>query len=242
MRAKPATDVARVPGASLIRNPGDRAWFYTTVDGEVLPTRPLDQVRAGHHNAVPVVLGTTAKEYAHMIDQAVPEPTPDDATYRSQITAGYGASIGAQVLAHYPSSDYATPRDAFVMVLSDALMTCPTRRLARALSAAHPAVFRYYYTHVFVGKLQRWGAAHGFDLALVFHDLWYTGSSEAALADRMGGIWTRFAITGDPNGGDVPLWPRYDTSDPTMILDSAMSVVDDVRSSQCDFWDTIDDT
>jgi para-nitrobenzyl esterase len=43
-----------------------------------------------------------------------------------------------------------------------------------------------------------------FDLVL-FEEL---TPRQAALGERMIGAWTRFAATGDPNGGDEAAWPR----------------------------------
>lgn len=33
----------------------------------------------------------------------------------------------------------------------------------------------------------------------------------------MSGAWVRFAQTGDPNGGDLPAWPRNTSSDDRRI-------------------------
>jgi para-nitrobenzyl esterase len=52
--------------------------------------------------------------------------------------------------------------------------------------------------------------------------------------------WTRFAATGDPNGGGAVAWPRYDAaSDPYLRLDTSLGADLGVRSASRDFWDAV---
>lgn len=38
---------------------------------------------------------------------------------------------------------------------------------------------------------------------------WPTDANDAAQAKTINAYWVAFAKTGDPNGGERPLWPRY---------------------------------
>jgi para-nitrobenzyl esterase len=54
------------------------------------------------------------------------------------------------------------------------------------------------------------------------------------------GYWSRFASTGDPNGGGAVEWPRANAgADPYLVLDASIVAGDGVRTAQCDFWDTL---
>lgn len=43
------------------------------------------------------------------------------------------------------------------------------------------------------------------------------------LSDEMMNYWTNFARTGDPNGGDLPMWPKYGAEREVIHLDSTIT-------------------
>jgi para-nitrobenzyl esterase len=49
--------------------------------------------------------------------------------------------------------------------------------------------------------------------------------------------WVAFIKSGDPNGGGLPAWPRYDTQRrQTMIIDRASRVVEDPNGAARKLW------
>jgi carboxylesterase type B len=85
-------------------------------------------------------------------------------------------------------------------MMSDARMICPSDALADA-AAAHQRepVYRFVFDHTYAGKLAQFGAGHGMDLYMVFHDLppYITfDTDEDALSDQLVAAWSRFAHTG----------------------------------------------
>jgi len=59
----------------------------------------------------------------------------------------------------------------------------------------------------------------------------------------MRGYWTRFARSGDPNGGGALEWPRYSNEDDRRInFDVENSIVTNFRREMCEvFWQNYDD-
>jgi para-nitrobenzyl esterase len=224
--------------------PGGTRWA-AVVDGYVLPAQPIARFESGAHNHVPLLIGTNADEYttlfgAYFFLEAI--ATADD--YGAFLRRHFGAEPAARIEARYPLSAYASPRAAAIAVFGDQRMTCPARRVARALAATQQEpVWRYFYTHVLAGGPQRkLGAGHSFESIFVFHNVELPGytldDAERAFSDLVIGYWSRFAASGDPNGGGAPPWPRYDAArDTTQVLDETSRAQDGVRADACDFWD-----
>ncbi|MDP3237951.1 MAG: carboxylesterase family protein [Myxococcales bacterium] len=229
------------PGVGLVVPP-----VGPMIDDEVLPLAPVTAMERGLFD-VPVVLGSNADETSAQLF-GIPRMLSAQ-QYTAQVTAQFTPAVAQQVLARYPVSAFATPRAAFVAVTTDAQFTCPTRRVVRlAAASARRPVYRYFYEQVFQGSpiLQSLGAAHGVELYLVFQKLdripGYTPTAaERSLQTALLSFWTTLAATGTPSGPmGTPAWPQGGgMSDTTMSLRSPPSVVNGVRSSLCDFWDSL---
>lgn len=65
-------------------------------------------------------------------------------------------------------------------------------------------------------------------------------AAEIALSNEIMGYWTRFASTGDPNGGSAPAWPRYATAaDQNQSLGVPSQAVTGLKKSKCDQIDAM---
>ncbi|MEJ3743430.1 carboxylesterase family protein [Actinomycetes bacterium KLBMP 9797] len=183
------------------------------------PTLPLpvdEAMRTGRFNRVPVLIGVNHdEENGRVLGQelATGTPMPTEA-YEPAIREAYGDRADA-VLKRYPLGSSAG--QTLAKVLTDATWSVPTLDTARALSRWTPT--RMYE---FAEQDTPWyagfpppsfpGAAqHMIELAYLFDLNLFENLSPAqiALADRLIGAWTRFAATGDPNGGDEAAWPRF---------------------------------
>jgi carboxylesterase type B len=49
--------------------------------------------------------------------------------------------------------------------------------------------------------------------------------------------WVRFAVTGNPNGGSLPPWPKTLSGDEYLVLDEEINVGRDWRQQHLDFID-----
>jgi para-nitrobenzyl esterase len=216
LRALPsATIVKTAPGLISLRPPT----YRPIIDGVVLTENPLQTAKEGAQNRVPLVIGGVDRESA--LPVFIPfNADPDDTAYKADVYAFWGQTLGDQVLALYPSSNYPTPRDAFIAATTDYRWLCPDRRLARAISNSQKEpVYRFVFTHAQSGPpvATAQGAWHGEELMFIFRSFMsgvfgpFTPTvDELTLSDQMIGYWTRFAATGDPNGGAAPLpWFVY---------------------------------
>ena len=155
---------------------------------------------AGREAPVPLIIGSNSAEFWWMkptdispygaIDDAM---TPDE---RTDFLAAYGGEEGYN--AH---------------VLSDLVFSEPARRLARLHAAnGHPAfVYRFDVVSAAMPEPHA-GATHASERQYVFDNLatspWPTEEMDQRQATAMADYWTRFAATGNPNGGGHSAWPE----------------------------------
>ena len=67
---------------------------------------------------------------------------------------------------------------------------------------------------------------------------WEAGTIDEALWLDTLGYFTRFAATGNPNGPDATVWPRYDaTTDEHLILDAPTGVGSNAAGLCESFWE-----
>jgi len=67
----------------------------------------------------------------------------------------------------------------------------------------------------------------------------FATAAETQLSAQIQRQWTRFAASGDPNGGTDPVWPRRTPSDDVAIEfdDVRRGLISNYRQSYCDFWE-----
>ncbi len=195
--------------------------FWVPITGTVLPDEPGIVFARGEQHDVPYITG--GNSFEGTIFRAF-RMAPGDyfATFgehEEQARSLYGADGKA---------DADTGRIAAATSFGDQRYVISARYMAEQMQTVSSPARTYYFR--FVPEPQREtfpGAPHGSEAAYVFGDPGdpgsenYRGDDGAALADAMAGYWTRFAATGDPNGGGAPEWPEYDgDSDTWMVLDA----------------------
>jgi para-nitrobenzyl esterase len=118
---------------------------------------------------------------------------------------------------------------------------------ARALARGQGdvATHRYLFAQPYesgTAIVRALGAFHGLELAWVFQhaDEARTppSANELAVERALLGYWTRFAATGDPNGGSELRWGRYAAGEPLLRIGSPLSEERGWRNAECDFVDT----
>jgi para-nitrobenzyl esterase len=244
LRAKPAAKLVVAAGVSDVA-----PW----TGGVVLPRSPLALIARQRH-PVPMLVGSNREEGVFILQsQGAPVPPHHPFTRRDWVKYTnllVGKSRGQQARQLYPLSRYDSPYWDTVGMYTDAVYTCPMRRLALA---SRGRVYRYLYTHRYQNNsfLASFRAAHFLDDPLLWGDStllsgflgnkpYRFSPDERALTATMSTYWTNFARTGNPNGPRLPRWPQYQpTSERITVLDQPVGHTRSYQVRQCAFLDSL---
>jgi para-nitrobenzyl esterase len=208
LRAMPADSIlARSAKASM-------GTFPEAVDGWVFPEHPAVAMARGRHVAVPIMIGSNADEGTLL---ATP-PVSNRRGLDSLMQVLYGARADS-LRPLYPRPLWNGVTRAYRSLWTDEVFGVTARATARAMVQRGAPAYRYYYTRVGRGLTGMViGAFHASELPFVFgirgqsNRIWGTTPYDEALTEAMNGAWARFAATGNPNGGTLPLWPAYEAA------------------------------
>jgi para-nitrobenzyl esterase len=201
--------------------------------GGVLPESPEVLLKAGKFNKGEILIGTNKNEYA--LFQLLPTIFSTD-DLRSQLESQFGARA-SEIMAVYQSIAESDPNQAYVTLMTDVMFRCAARRLARLTQSQGQGVYLYSFDFG--------SAAHADELLFVFGPEHLAGDVAtllplwpASLVETTQRFWTNFAYRGDPNGPQLPSWPRYEAaSDQHVVLADPPSTGSGLQREACDFWD-----
>ena len=212
--------------------------FYPTIDGAVLPKRPIDLIRDGASKGIPVVAGSNKDETTLW---GAPEDIDGDGLANLVDRLGGSPEILDTYRQNRPD---ATSRDLFVAMTSDHTFRIPAVRLAEARESHGGQTWMYHFTwesRAFNGALK---STHALEIPFAFDNLDRGGVNvflgEGPLpqhvADPMHAAWTSFIRTGDPSTDALP-WPSYDSAErATMIFGDETAVANDPNGVEREAW------
>jgi len=224
------------------------------VDGFFLK-EPVYQTYAKHQQArVPLLIGSNTDEGAFLL----PPRRASAAEMEAQINKAYGPRAGV-ARAAYPMTTADEVTRAELNLAADDGFNYPMWKWAMMHGGDGLPVYTYLFGRVLPSlpgqtykgiAREKIGAFHGDEVPYVFGDLKLvtgalddaprSGRWEAvdfALSDAMLGYWANFVKTGDPNGGDLPKWPRYDGGRALMRFFDGAQVRADDRISRMQMLD-----
>jgi len=208
------------------------------VDGWVIPRPPVAVFSSGQEAAIPILIGTTAREFE---SSATPEEL------RTQIE-GFTGSPSPKMLAVYgldsggqgnTDPKYGSAADQWS---ADWFFRCPTVAESVWHTGAHHAVYEYELNHAISGQPF---TIHSSELPYVFGYFPKTGNLagnigpvDVKLADVFETYWTNFAKTGNPNSTGLTDWKSFGESQNYIqfLENGEVASAQGLRRAQCTLY------
>jgi para-nitrobenzyl esterase len=212
------------------------------VDGWAVPRAPFQVYRAGQEHKVDLLLGSNARELSR--------PFFPVAGLKEGIEAEFGplAPKAKEIygLTGKPLATDPVYGDAMAQWATDSQFRCGTVTQLVWHAKAGNRTYQFEFSRVPSGR-EAQGAAHGSEIPYVFGTLAAAGrvanapkydATDAAVSDTMQQYWTNFAKSGDPNGGSLPKWPKFDATARAYMDLTAQGPVarEGLRRAACDLF------
>ena len=202
------------------------------LDGRYLTHDPFGATAPDESAGVPLIVSSTLEDESLRLTNV----TLGESELKSSLDKRF-AGRGRELLALYRR--YYPDRSPF-LIQAQAFTDAGLRRAAlhqAELKAAQGrgAVYVYEWDWSGADQNERYGAAHGLDVAATFLTALEPGAQR--LATQLSSAWLSFARTGKPAVAQQPSWPEYDvTTRSTMVFGTPTQVVNDPRGEIRQYW------
>jgi len=234
--------------------------WQPSLDGELLPRRPVDAVAAGAASDIPLLVGTNQDEWRLFVFGDRRGPRMDETALRRRLFRTLALDAPEEgprrALAERAYETYrmaggvrsgASAFERWIAFQSDRIFFAPAARLAELQAAFAPTyAYLFDWSPPLLGR--RLGACHGLEIPFVFgtlRDPWLRpllGSTRTArrLSHRMQEAWLHFARTGHPGHAGLPHWPSYTRERrPVMVLGRDCHLWEAPFERERSFWDAL---
>lgn len=225
MRAKPGDELLQAAAKR------DRGYgFGPNIDGYYLPTDAVSIYAQGGQSQVPLLAGWNADEGKMFVLFAPQKPTAKSFAEQAQKRFGDQA---AQFLKVYPAAtDEEAVLSAEALAGDDFIAYSTWKWTDMQVKTGNAPVYQYHFEQVPAAKpgakigsvpASEAGSRHACEIEYVFQTLKSQAGvpwteDDFKVSDAMSSYWVNFAKTGNPNGGGLPDWPKYDSKNGYQVM------------------------
>jgi para-nitrobenzyl esterase len=239
LRKMPAEDLQKLGvRASRICRP--------VVDGYLLPDTVYNLFAAGKQNDVQIMAGNCSEEAGPYYANKEREYASFDAAKIKAANEKIYGSWTADFMKVYPSDTPERALDDKVYALSDNQYTWHVREWGELdAKTGKQRVYAYHFSRVPVDSPERIAvqmAFHCGDIPYFYRTFQsdkvrvFNGDDQR-VSDLISAYVVNFAVTGDPNGKDLPLWEPYAKNRQFMQLDTDAKMIAPPHEEALNFWE-----
>lgn len=220
-------------------------------DGYFLKQSPLETIKAGKHNKVPVIVGSNHDEGRPVVMLLSRYKKAETLDGLIEILKQDVGENYEKLLEIYPVKNYPSPREAYAQMFTDRVLGCPGYRAARELARQKTPTYYYRFDYNDIRWKKFAGAFHGLEIGFVLGNLgrmpiklMFSGRQRnraQELSKKMMSYWIEFARKGEPNGSNniewVPFEPDGERKRLIFDLPVLLAAEPSERDAQCEFWE-----
>ncbi len=211
------------------------------VDGWLFSESPMKAFVEGHEQHVDLMLGSNSQELQHPF-------FPMKGNLREAISEQYGTLAG-RALTLYGLTDATDPQpdpelgSVMAQWATDTQFRCGSVAELVWHTGAGNVGYQFQFSRSAPGK-EALGAPHGSEVVFVFGNLAVEQNTrkfderDHSISEQIQQYWTNFAKTGDPNGGTLPQWPKFDSKVRAYLdlTDNGPAAKEGLRRAVCDLY------
>ena len=228
INATSIADLRKIPSDSLLKI---SSFFRTssTVDGYFLPETPTAIMLAGNQMHVPLLAGWNSAEVDY--HSVLGKDSTTIANYKKALQNFYGAHAD-EVFNAYPAANDTEVMRAATNLASDRFIVYSTWKFIDLQSkTSGKPVYRYRFARMrpltVDGKPNgnAMGASHASEIEFALGNLstnkvYAWSVDDYKVSNTMESYFANFIKTGNPNGADLPHWPKLQSNPPqVMVID-----------------------
>ena len=221
-----------------------------TVDGEVFRELPIDSIKAGSADGIPVIAGTTADEWRlwQAMDPAIQNLVEGHMLARfRRMMPDWDMTETVKAYREILSERGVdpTPSEIYLSIMTARMFWIPTTRVLEAHQRRGNPAYSYMFTWKTPFRGGMFGAFHGMDSGLLWGNCQPEVFGSASLIDTLSrnvqDAWLAFARTGDPSCQGLGKWPVYGERRETMLLGEQCKVQEAPFEEERRIWDSAPD-
>ena len=214
---------------------GNRTYPGPILDGKMVVETAETAYNADRQAKIPLMIGSSSAEIGGGFI--------NNSKSKEELFAQFG-ELEAEAKAAYDPNGDKEFNEVLTKFTTDWGWGEPVRMTARAFLLANEQVYVWQFGYVPPAGRERspYGASHGSEVSYVFNTLHArrgnqgeATSDEKELARTMNTYWANFAKTGNPNGNNLPSWPKYDNQKEEILnvsLDGQIASMPDPRKAR----------